>query len=176
MGLWSQEDLEDNNNFKPIPEGRYNATVENCTLEDVKHDNGLVTKTKIRMCYALPNSKRKLFQNFTFNDHSGTVKFLNWQLSTLGVDMGEVNLCTSFEDAAHMAANTLFKYVGSGVEVEVDVKHREYNGKIYENAVVHSVLANGSPSTTTNETVMAPTADLPNMAPTINANEKMPWE
>lgn len=183
-GVFEDND-NDNKSFETIPRGAYACTLENAVLEQSseKKTDFLSLTTVIKDGEF---AGRKLWCKLWFTD--GAKGMTSMQLSKLLVfdkiqptsahetvviknaDGENVKAFKNMSDFMNMAADRVFKLVGKTIEVTV-TKHREYNGKTYEETLVTGYLD------TPNEAIQTVKADTMSMgpAPTFDSNEEIPF-
>jgi hypothetical protein len=163
MGIYDQTD------YAPIEAGVYCAKLDNCTLDETKAD------PKISVTYKL-NNGRTTWQNFTFKDT--TVKWLSWQLGVTGAWARSKEICKdpdSFKEVARACLTALGEKIGTYYEVEIT--HREYNGKTYTDLKLERAMTNQEAKAFTEAANKAP-KKIKNYAddiPTMNQNEEIPF-
>lgn len=114
----------DESKFDLIPTGIYIATIFNVTIDETKDP------VKMSVQYKLENNRR-CFQNFKFNDAGK--KFLTWQAGVLGWN----TMAKEKNPDAKTAQEFARAYLDSskdllGKKVELEMSHREWEGKTYE--------------------------------------------
>lgn len=140
----------DESKFDLIPTGNYVATIFNVTIDETKDP------VKMSVQYKLENNRR-CFQNFKFNDAGK--KFLTWQAGILGWNSlakeknPEAKTPQEFARAYLEASKSLL-----GKKVELEMSHREWEGKTYESVKLIDLL---------DESLQGP--------PSINKEEELPF-
>jgi hypothetical protein len=124
--MWGEDD-KDSGGYSLIDEGKYVAKITNSSLDTSKEgteDDPYVLKVE----YTISSGKferRKLWQNFRFSEKS--LKWIRWQLGVM---------------AAFKAAEHIFKLVEMGdVHFNVEISHREYNGKTYTDTKLLDIIS-----------------------------------
>lgn len=116
--------IEGNQEFDLIPNGEYEAIIDNTSLDISK------TPARLSLTYKIVTGEfknRKVWSNYTMQGRG--LGFLKKDMKTLGLDYSGVS---KEEDVAKL----MFSQVGRGVEIFI--KQSEYNGKTYNNAYLNS--------------------------------------
>jgi len=116
------------NEFKPLPKGRYLCVLENCTIEKSPTKGTpylAMTCTILKGEYA----NRKIWHKVWFSEKA--YDMAAQQLDNFGV-FDQVTAAETIEGFCTNAAEVVFKKVGSNVEIAV-TGYNTFNDKTYEN-------------------------------------------
>lgn len=144
-----------------IPEGLYKTKLTNATLDETG-DVPVLT-----LAYIISDGEHEgkaLWQRFRFNDKSK--KFLCWQLGILHV-WKQLSDSPSDQEAARRAADLMFAKVDK-LSVTLEISHREWEGKTYENVIIDEIISD--------ESDIPNKVPLPiNTEPTFDSKEDIPF-
>lgn len=154
-------DDDDGGKFEILPEGVYWTTLTDVTLDERKEGN-----PKISIELTLKENNRKAWLNLGFGEKQK--KFSGWQFRELHVYDRAKALTTEKHPKERAFLDALTEIMGS--KIQIDLTHREWNGKILPNIVV---LQCELPTTTTAQQapVGGGASHLKNEAPKAKAND-----
>jgi len=159
MGLWEDE-KEEYNNIEP---GLYTAVLDESKLDTSKEP--YVVTTVWRIVGDANFNDRKLWIRLQFSESA--VKFVKWQTGVLGIG-SELKECSTWNESAEKCHAMLYPKMDI-LTVELQVTNREYQGKVYDNAIIENVVADFKSST-----VHSGVENLaPGPAPSFDANEEI---
>jgi hypothetical protein len=110
--------------FSLLPEGDYQGQIDNCTLDMTKATPKITIVYKLLGEYA----GRKLFGNYNLAGQG--LGILKKDLKQLGLDYSAVTQPGDLVELVWSAVNT---------RVDLYIKHREYNAKMYESVYLNGV-------------------------------------
>lgn len=114
------------NDFKPLPKGRYVCVLDNCLIEQTKSGTNYLAMnfTVVKGQFA----NRKLWHKVWFTEKA--YNMAAQQLDNIGV-FGDITQAETIDQFLTNAAEVVFKKVGSMMEVSV-TGHDTFNDKEYE--------------------------------------------
>lgn len=130
---WWQNDIEKKDTYDLIDEGKYVSYLSDCSLDETKDYPRLTLKWKISDGKF---KNRLMFQNFNIKADMSEkqIQFITWQLGTLGIWSALKEALDEWA-MARMALTELGKLLNK-IHVEMNVKHREYEGKTFLNLTI----------------------------------------
>ena len=138
--MWGEKD-ETDDSYSLIDEGNYVAKLTDASLDSTKEGSEEDPWT-LKVEYTLTSGKfekRKLWQNFRFNEKS--VRWLRWQLSVMNV-WEDLKGSTDQKDAAMKTTDSIYKLVQAGnVHFNIEVTHNEHGGKTYSNLKLKEMIS-----------------------------------
>jgi hypothetical protein len=146
---------------KELPDkGFYKATLEDVSIDETKD----VPRVSVR--YELSTGD-KVWQNFIFKDT--TRRFVSWQMSQLGAWADAKSICKNpdnLSDVARSCMEAISKKIG--YIYELDLSHREYNGRVSADVKVLSLISEAQAEET-------PRVINKTKEPTFDENEELPF-
>jgi len=158
MSLWDEDE-----EYELLPEGVYSAVLNESKLDITGPDNVVTMVYKI--VSSPGNENKKIWIRLKFNESAK--KFVKWQTGVLGIGT-ELKECSTWNAAAEKCHEMLYSQMNK-LKVELEVSHREHNGKTYENAILKEVLG------TYNASDVHPGVENMALAPSFDAEEEIPF-
>lgn len=147
--------------FDDIPEGLYTAKLTNATLDETKDE------PRFSIEFTLP-SNRRAWMNLRMNEKQR--KFMNWQMSELGVFDLAKEKATAGMPVAHAFLDALGTKIGKSYDIEIT--YRDWQGKKFMSVRVDGPAILGR--VLNPEQRMTPKA-VATEAPSFDAGEEMPF-